>query len=160
MALAGPVASEIASGAARGAGFSRNSPLTRVPVEAVRFSSTENRMDQSFRLYRRNNGRYYLEESATGRQTSLRTTSKAVALRLQAAEQPYLNRTGDLRSPYPIPVHFFEAGSPIWERTCRRQLPLPIFSRVTRATYCPERAGNSVFNFQNRPKSAAKARLN
>ena len=53
-------------------------------------------MSQPFRLYCRHNGRYYVEEVATGKQTSLRTISKSVALqrlaaRRQAAEQPYLN---------------------------------------------------------------------
>ena len=41
---------------------------------------------------------YYLEDTATGKQTSLRTQSKSVAVqrltaKTQAAEQPYLNLT-------------------------------------------------------------------
>jgi integrase len=48
------------------------------------------------RLYRRSNGRYYLEDASTGKQTSLLTKSKSVATqrltaRTQAAEQPHLN---------------------------------------------------------------------
>ena len=55
-------------------------------------------MNQPFRLYRRSNGRYYLEDAATGKQTSLKTKSRAVATQrltahTQAAEQPYLNLT-------------------------------------------------------------------
>jgi integrase len=55
-------------------------------------------MPQPFRLYRRDNGNYYLEDAATGKQTSLRTKSKSVAVqrltaKTQAAEQPYLNLT-------------------------------------------------------------------
>lgn len=53
-------------------------------------------MSQPYRLYLRSNGKYYLEDTATRKQTSLRTASKTVALQrltahLQAAEQPYLN---------------------------------------------------------------------
>jgi len=55
-------------------------------------------MPQSFRLYRRSNGIFYLEDATTGKQTSLRTKSKAVATQrltahTQAAEQPCLNLT-------------------------------------------------------------------
>ena len=55
-------------------------------------------MPQSFRLYRRSNGTYYLEDGVTRKQTSLHTKSKSVATQrlaahTQAAEQPYLNLT-------------------------------------------------------------------
>ena len=55
-------------------------------------------MSQPFLLYRRSNGIFYLEDAATGKQTSLRTKSKSVAVqrltaKTQAAEQPYLNLT-------------------------------------------------------------------
>lgn len=53
-------------------------------------------MSRPFRLYRRSNGRYYLEDVLTRKQSSLHTDSKSVALRKlaaknEAAEQPYLN---------------------------------------------------------------------
>jgi len=55
-------------------------------------------MPQPFRLYRRSNSTYYLEDGTTRKQTSLRTKSKSVATQrlaahAQAAEQPYLNLT-------------------------------------------------------------------
>jgi hypothetical protein len=55
-------------------------------------------MPQPFRLYRRSNGTYYLEDGVTRKQTSRRTKSKSVATQrlaahTQAVEQPYLNLT-------------------------------------------------------------------
>jgi hypothetical protein len=55
-------------------------------------------MPQPFRLYRRSNGNYYLEDAATGKQTNLGTKSKLVAVQrltahTQVTEQPYLNLT-------------------------------------------------------------------
>jgi len=108
MVFSGPFASEIASGTPRQAVFFGNSPrtlgvaddssLTRGAAKIVRFFSTKNRMPQPFRLYRRRNDTYYLEDAATGKQTSLRTKSKSVATQrltahTQAAEQPCLNLT-------------------------------------------------------------------
>ena len=54
-------------------------------------------MRQRFRLYRRKKGgRYYLHDDATGKQESLKTSDRAVALRLlhsrrEAHEQPTVN---------------------------------------------------------------------
>ena len=54
-------------------------------------------MKQRFKLYRRNNSRYYAEDTITGKQSSLGTREKAEANRLlhaqnEAAYQPSLNR--------------------------------------------------------------------
>jgi len=54
-------------------------------------------MKQQFRLYRRDNGRYYAEDNITGKQSSLHTSNKAEATRLlnaknEAAYQPALNK--------------------------------------------------------------------
>jgi integrase len=53
-------------------------------------------MTQKFRLYRRGNGRFYLEDNTTGKQESLHTSDKAQAHRLLAArneaeQQPAFN---------------------------------------------------------------------
>ena len=54
-------------------------------------------MRQRFRLYRRKNGgRYYIHDDATGKQDSLHTTDRATALRLvhsrnEAEQQPAVN---------------------------------------------------------------------
>lgn len=53
-------------------------------------------MTQKFRLYRRGNGRFYLQDNATGKQESLGTSDKAEAQRLlmarnEAAQQPAFN---------------------------------------------------------------------
>ena len=53
-------------------------------------------MKQRFKLYRRNNGRYYAEDTITGKQSSLGTSEKAEANRLlhaqnEAAYQPTFN---------------------------------------------------------------------
>src|SRR5687767_2337666 len=53
-------------------------------------------MTQKFRLYRRSNGRFYIEDNATGKQESLGTSDKAEAMRLllaknEAAQQPSFN---------------------------------------------------------------------
>lgn len=53
-------------------------------------------MTQKFRLYRRSNGRFYLEDNTTGKQESLGTSEKAEATRLllaknEAAQQPSFN---------------------------------------------------------------------
>ena len=54
-------------------------------------------MKQRFKLYRRNNGRYYAEDTITGKQSSLGTGEKAEANRLlharnEAAYQPAFNK--------------------------------------------------------------------
>ena len=54
-------------------------------------------MKQQFKLYRRNNGRYYAEDTTTGKQSSLGTRDKAEANRLlhaqnEAAYQPAFNK--------------------------------------------------------------------
>ena len=54
-------------------------------------------MKQQFKLYRRNNGRYYAENTTTGKQSSLGTRDKAEAHRLlharnEAAYQPAFNK--------------------------------------------------------------------
>ena len=43
-------------------------------------------MTQKFRLYQRGNGRFYIEDNATGKQESLGTSDKAGALRLLLAK--------------------------------------------------------------------------
>ena len=53
-------------------------------------------MTQKFRLYRRGNGRFYIEDNTTGKQESLGTSDKAEALRLlmaknEAEQQPAFN---------------------------------------------------------------------
>jgi hypothetical protein len=54
-------------------------------------------MRQRYRLYRRKNGgRYYIHDDATGKQESLHTTDRATALRLfhsrgEAQQQPAVN---------------------------------------------------------------------
>ena len=54
-------------------------------------------MKQQFKLYRRSNGRYYAEDTTTGKQSSLGTRDKAEANRLlharnEAAYQPAFNK--------------------------------------------------------------------
>ena len=54
-------------------------------------------MQKAYQLYRRANGIFYREDTATGKQVSLRTRDRKAALRLleaenQTAEQPLLNR--------------------------------------------------------------------
>ena len=54
-------------------------------------------MKQRFKLYRRNNGRYYAEDTITGKQSSLGTREKSEANRLlharnEAAYQPAFNK--------------------------------------------------------------------
>jgi integrase len=54
-------------------------------------------MKQQFKLYRRSNGKFYAEDTTTGKQSSLRTTDKAEAHRLlharnEAAYQPAFNK--------------------------------------------------------------------
>jgi hypothetical protein len=53
-------------------------------------------MTQKFRLYRRSNGRFYIEDNTTGRQESLGTSDKFEANRLlmarnEASQQPAFN---------------------------------------------------------------------
>src|SRR5262245_44066960 len=53
-------------------------------------------MTQKFRLYRRSNGRFYIEDNTSGKQESLGTSDKAEALRLlmaknEAENQPAFN---------------------------------------------------------------------
>ena len=53
-------------------------------------------MKQQFKLYRRSNGKFYAEQIATGKQTSLRTSDKTEAVRLlhaknEASYQPAFN---------------------------------------------------------------------
>ena len=55
-------------------------------------------MKQQFKLYRRSNGKYYAENTTTGKQSSLGTRDKAEANRLlharnEAAYQPAFNRS-------------------------------------------------------------------
>lgn len=53
-------------------------------------------MKQRFILYRRSNGKFYAEDTATRKQESLRTNDRAKAIRLlhaknEATEQPAIN---------------------------------------------------------------------
>ncbi|HEY0548758.1 MAG TPA: hypothetical protein VGF13_04095, partial [Verrucomicrobiae bacterium] len=43
-------------------------------------------MMQKFRMYQRGNGRFYIEDNATGKQESLGTSDKTEALRLLMAK--------------------------------------------------------------------------
>ena len=66
-------------------------------------------MKQQFKLYRRSNGRYYAEDTTTGKQSSLGTRDKAEANRLlhaqnEAAYQPAFNKQ--------MAKTYFAAGDP------------------------------------------------
>src|SRR5437867_2243596 len=69
-------------------------------------------MTQKFRLYQRSNGRFYIEDNATGKQESLGTSDKAEALRLLMAKShagSFVDSSTTAQAKYFIP---FAGGLP------------------------------------------------